>query len=116
MTRLSSCKCSQFTAKGDTDLLDSVEAGLERLQQNNSENPAQGLWDTPAPPEESGFGDEVAASIVEWICERLSDYHANFHDSPTIMQVRLSPFANSIQPRPALALLVVCVCLASICC
>ncbi len=33
-------------------------------------------------------GIQVAASIVEWICERLSDYHRNFAKDTSLMRVR----------------------------
>lgn len=77
----------QFATTGDRGLLGSAEAGVQRLLESGSQPPPQELWDTPMPPEESNFGDEVAASIVEWICDRLSDYHANFHDKTALMQV-----------------------------
>lgn len=31
---------------------------------------------------------QVAASICEWICERLSDYHNNFSKDTSLMKVR----------------------------
>lgn len=31
------------------------------------------------------FGNDVASAIVDWIAQRMSDYHKNFHDT-TLMQ------------------------------
>lgn len=60
---------------------------MRRLLQHSTEPPPKELWDTPIPADEANFGTEVAASIVEWICERLSDYHANFQNNAALMQV-----------------------------
>lgn len=78
---------AQFSATGEPGLLATAEAGVRRLLQHSTEPPPKELWDTPIPADEANFGTEVAASIVEWICERLSDYHANFQNNAALMQV-----------------------------
>ena len=41
-----------------------------------------------APPEEQGFGEQVALAIRVWIAERLQDYHANLGTDTRLMEVR----------------------------
>lgn len=41
---------------------------------------------------------QVAASICEWICERLSDYHNNFSKDTALMRVRHSTRVHMFQP------------------
>ena len=39
------------------------------------------------PPEEEGFGEQVAVAIRDWIVERLQDYHANLGTDTRLMEV-----------------------------
>ena len=41
-----------------------------------------------APPEEQGFGEQVAVAIRDWIVERLQDYHANLGTDTRLMEAR----------------------------
>ena len=34
------------------------------------------------------FGNDVASAIVDWVAQRMSDYHKNFHDT-SLMQARV---------------------------
>ena len=34
------------------------------------------------------FSNDVASAIVDWVAQRMSDYHKNFHDT-SLMQARL---------------------------
>ena len=33
------------------------------------------------------FSNDVASAIVDWVAQRMSDYHKNFHDT-SLMQAR----------------------------
>ena len=38
------------------------------------------------------FSNDVASAIVDWVAQRMSDYHKNFHDT-SLMQARVLPMS-----------------------
>ena len=59
--------------------------------QNKAALPSQVV----APPEEQGFGEQVAVAIRDWIVERLQDYHANLGTDTRLMEARPPSFGVS---------------------
>lgn len=79
-----------YACAGDVILLDTTKELIHSALLSPTASGALTNGDALDRQADDEFSDEVSAAIVDWIAQRMSDYHKNFHDTQ-LMQVSACP-------------------------